>query len=269
MVLRRLTFNMSLQGAAKLQGSNLLLLLSILLCLLPAQAEDLKIKLKGAELKKIAAFEIKLDYEPKETFVLEDSFTIYASSGADSSLKELAATDFLFKTVDVDNSLIRVFLAKPLVDNEVLIKAKLKRSNYSGRATAKIAGINFISEFSQEVDASRINSSLELIENEEPLPYMGITKAEILGPHERIFAKDMFISISNVETYGFTFNKSIKHPRINGQEAKFINDKIIAVNLKLDPLLQRDKLDVTLELDVDGQTISKKVGTIEFIEAIK
>jgi hypothetical protein len=96
---------------------------------------------------------------------------------------------------------------------------------------------------------------------------MGISKAEILGPDERIFAKSMFISISNIETYGFVCDKSIKHPRINGQEATFLNDKIIAANLKLDNLQFKKDLEIVLELDVDGQTISKKVGTIHFLEA--
>ncbi len=238
--------------------------LVLILGLLPVAAEDLKIKLKGPGLKKIAAFEIKLDYEPKDAFILEDSFKMF-----DANSQELIDSDLLFKTIDADNSLIRVFLSKPLKSEELSINASLKRSNYTGQASAKIGSVHFISDFSQELDASQINSSLELIADEEPLPYMGITKAEILGPHERIFAKNMFISISNIEAYGFTVNKSIKSPRINGQEAKFLNDKIIAANLNLEGVLQRDNLEITLELDVDGQTISKKIGTIEFIEAIK
>ena len=235
----------------------------VLVLELSVNAEDLKIKLKGEGLKKIAAFEIKLEYEPKGAFVLEDSFKMFGND-----LQELSDSDLLFKTIDTDNSLIRVFLSKPLKSEELLINASLNRSNYTGQASAKIASINFIPDFSQELDPSQINSSLELIANEEPLPYMGISKAEILGPHERIFAKNMFISISNVETYGFNFNKSIKFARINGQEAKFLNDKIIAANLKLEGAEQKD-LEINLELDVDGQTISKKVGTISFIEAIK
>ncbi len=236
----------------------------ILILRLPAFAEDLKIKLKGQGLKKIAAFEIKLEYEPKDAFILEDSFKMYASDS-----QELSDADLLFKTVDIDNSLIRVFLSKPLKSEELLISASLNRSNYTGQASAKIASINFIPDFSQELDPNQISSSLELIVNEEPLPYMGISKAEILGPHERIFARNMFISISNIETYGFICNKSIKAPKINGQEAKFLNDKIIAANLKLDPLQQKSDLEINLELDVDGQTITKKVGTIRFIEASK
>ncbi len=231
---------------------------------LPTKAEDLKIKLKGQALKKIAAFEIKLEYTPKDAFILEDNFKM---SGTD--LQVLNDSDLLFKTIDADNSLIRVFFSKPLKSEELFINASLKRSNYTGHASVKIASINFIPDFSQELDPSQITSSIELLGEEEPLPYMGITKAEILGPSERIFAKNMFISISNIETYGFTLNKSIKQPHINGQEAKFLNDKIIATNLRLDPLQQKSDLDITLELDVDGQTVIKKVGTIHFIEASK
>ena len=228
----------------------------------PAMAEELKIKLKGQDLKKIAAFEIKLEYTPNNAFILEDSFNMYSSNS-----QELNDNDLLFKMIDTDNALIRVFFAKPLTSDELNINANLKRSNYTGQASVKIISTNFISDFSENIDPSQIKSSLELIENEEELPYMGISKAEILGPRERIFAKNMFISISNIETYGFVCDKSIKHPRINGQEAKFLNNKIIATNLKLDTIQFKNDLEIILELDVDGQTISKKVGTIHFIEA--
>lgn len=236
-------------------------LLSICMACFPAMAEDLKIKLKGPGLKKIAAFEIKLEYTPTNAFILEDSFTVNTASG------ELSDSDFLFKMIDSDNALIRVFLSKPLVSEDLTINASLKRSNYTGQAFAKVLSTNFISDFSQEFDSTQIKSSIELVENEEALPYMGISKAEILGPSERIFARSMFISISNIETYGFVCDKSIKRPRINGQEAKFLNNKIIAANLKLDGLQFKNDLDVVLELDVDGQTITKKVGTIHFLEA--
>ncbi|MDD9898792.1 MAG: hypothetical protein OXU45_07325, partial [Candidatus Melainabacteria bacterium] len=82
---------------------------------------------------------------------------------------------------------------------------------------------------------------------------------------KRVFAENMFVSISNIETYGFTLAKSIRKPRINGQEAKFLTDEIIAVNLELDQETIGETVDIVLELDVDGKTISKTIDRISFV----
>ena len=122
-----------------------------------------------------------------------------------------------------------------------------------------------IPDFAETVDNSKISSGIELLKNEFSLPFMGISKAELLGPNERIFSENMFVTIANIETYGFTLAKTIRKPRINGQEAKFLTDEIIAVNLTLKKEQPLDKLEILLELDVDGQTISKTVDTIKFL----
>lgn len=220
---------------------------------LAVSAENFSIKLKGEELKKISALEIELDLEPNKVFVIDEELIIQNLD------------DLLFKTVDQNNSLIRVFLAKPLENDELLLEGSLSRVNYSGKVEAKIASVTLIPDFAQEVDSSKIQTKLTLSPSEEALPFMGISKAEILGPRERVFSENMFVSISNIETYGFTLAKSIRKPRINGQEAKFLTDEIIAVNLQLDPQTTGESLDIVLELDVDGKTISKTVDRISFV----
>lgn len=240
-----------------------------------ASAEDFEIRLKGQELKKVSALEIKLGFEPKDAFKLEDGLTLHSILDSENStVEEILASiitlregnDILFKIVDSSENVLRIFLAKALPSDELMIYGTLKRANYTGQASAKITEISYISDFSKELDSKKISSVLDLIPDQEAaLPFMGISKADILGPTERIFMDEMFVSIGNIETYGFALNKSIKAPRINGQEARFLNDDIIAANLKLDrSKLVNDELEIVLELDVDGQTISKNVGTIKF-----
>lgn len=241
-----------------------------------ASAEDFEIRLKGQELKKVSALQIKLGFDPKDSLRLEDGLTLHTILESEkATVEEILASvitlregaDILFKIVDSNESVLRIFLARPLQSDELMIYGTLKRSNYTGQASAKISEIKYISDFSKKLDPKKINSALDLIpDQEEALPYMGISKADILGPHERIFMDEMFVSISNIETYGFVCNKSIKAPRINGQEAKFLNDDIIAANLKLDrSKIPNDELEINLELDVDGQVIQKNVGMIKFI----
>jgi hypothetical protein len=249
-------------------------LLILTLLALPLHAEEFRIKLHGEELKKIAALEIELEFEPKNAFVINESFSMHSSfaltengNGAELCPKNIIEGEdsILFKTVDQNNSLIRVFFAKKPSQDELLFHGSLTRVNYSGEAKASIKSVSLIPDFAETVDNSKISSGIELLKNEFSLPFMGISKAELLGPNERIFSENMFVTIANIETYGFTLAKTIRKPRINGQEAKFLTDEIIAVNLTLKKEQPLDKLEILLELDVDGQTISKTVDTIKFL----
>lgn len=253
---------------------NLLILLVLVFFTVPLQAEEFRIKLQGDELKKIAAFEIELEFEPKKAFMIDEEFSMHSSfeieatgNGAELCPGNIIEGDdiLLFKTVDQNNSVIRVFFAKKPSQNELMFHGSLTRVNYSGEAKASIKSVSLIPDFAETVDNSKITSKLELLKNTFSLPFMGISKAELLGPHERIFSENMFVTIGNIETYGFTLNKSIRKPRINGQEAKFLTDEIIAVNLTLDKEQLLDKIEIVLKLDVDGQTISKTVDTIRFL----
>ena len=241
---------------------------------LAASAENFSIKLQGEELKKISALEIELKFEPRKAFVIDEELSLHSSFELErtGNGEELCPDSIvqgedqlLFKTVDQNNSLIRVFLAKPLTKDELVLHGSLSRINYSGKAQAEIKAVTLIPDFAQVVDESKVSTELELSPSGEVLPFMGISKAELLGPTKRVFAENMFVSISNIETYGFTLAKSIRKPRINGQEAKFLTDEIIAVNLELDQETIGETVDIVLELDVDGKTISKTIDRISFV----
>ena len=254
--------------------ASLLFLFALAFFVLPLQAEEFRLKLHGEELKKIAAVEIELEFEPKNTFVIDEEFSMHSSfalketgNGAELCPDNIIEGEdtILFKTVDQNNSVIRVFFAKKPSQDELLFHGSLTRINYSGEAKARIKSVSLIPDFAEMVDSSNISSEIELLKNTISLPFMGISKAELLGPSKRIFSENMFVTIGNIETYGFTLNKSIRKPRINGQEAKFLTDEIIAVNLTLEKQELLNMIDIVLELDVDGQTISKTVDTIKFL----
>lgn len=244
------------------------------LILLPCYAEEYSIKLIGDELKNISAIEIEVEFDPIRSFILDDSFSIHSGFDFETLCKDVDPCPhniiegkdlILFKTVDQSNSLIRVFFAKALEKSELLLHGDLLRMNYSGEAKAKIKKINFIPDFGESIDSSKIVSKLEIFQSDDALPFMGISKVDLLGPRQRIFSDNMFIILGNIETYGFTLGKSIRKPRINGQTAKFFTDKIIAVNLSLENQNPNRDLEIVLELDVDGQTISKTAGKIKFV----
>lgn len=252
--------------------------IKLLACLvffgMTVRAEDFSLKLGGDELRKIAAIEIELEFEPNKSFSIDEEFSIHNSfeiatvgNGAELCPNSIIEGEklVLFKTVDQNNSVIRIFLAEALPESELLLHGSLTRVNYSGKPNVVIKSINFIPDFAQTVDSNKISSNLEIKKNSEFLPFMGISKADLLGPNRRVFSENMFVSISNIETYGFTLGKSIRKPRINGKQAKFLTDEIIAVNLSMADQDPSRDLEIVLELDVDGQTISKTVDRIKFV----
>ncbi len=235
----------------------LALILLNLICLQSSLAEDFVIKIDSPELPKIAAFEFNISFDPKGSFTIDDSIEVVD--------KNNNKVPVLFKFADVDNSLIRVFLSDGFNGNTLSVLGQFKRVNYRGEVSLAVASVNIIPNFGQEVDKTNIKSRIEINKDNNILPYMGISKATLLGPTERIFADKLFISIGKIETYGFKLGRRIVKAKINGQDAEIYDNVIIGSNLKLNPETNHNELDVILELEVDNQTISKKVGTIKLI----
>lgn len=222
------------------------------------KAEKYQIDLTGEDLHNIAAVEIGLSFDPPGSFVIDKYF-------------EINRGNFLFKTVDEKLSLIRIFFSRPLdvTQTNLVIKGKLNRVNFTGDPKVNISSTKYIADFSLQVDPKKMQSELTVSKNDLLLPYMGITKAEILGPNARIFSNKMFIAVTNIETYGFEWNRSIKNAKINGVKAKFINDKILTAYVPLTEVPSDHELDVEIEIDVDKLVIKKNVGTIKIIDSIE
>lgn len=247
---------------------NLFLLLLIFISINSAVAETFKINVKGSELKNLTAIEFKLALDPVDSFVLDETVSVFdiVKDSENGNLAQVSAQKrILFKVVDPVHNSIRVFFNQPIKINALEIEGNLVRSNYSGEPHVAITEVNYISDFSLSIKSDKLNSKIEITSKEDTLPYKGISKAEILGPKERIFNENMFISIGNIETYGFNINEKVNHFKINGQEARLIDGSIIAARLKLDSSEETpESLPVNLEIEVDNQTIRKEVGSIEF-----
>ena len=232
------------------------LYVAILICLsclnLKVRAESFNIKLQGEDLKNVSALEINLGFEPKDAFIIDREFNIGSS-------------ETLFKTIDQDNSIIRVFFYKPPKVGLVNIVGTLNRANYIGSASASIKDIKYISAFAKEVNPLEISSEIKISSDKDVLPFMGITKAEILGPSERLYSSKMVIALTNIETYGFEFNKSIKKISINDSPAKFISNNIISATLDVSEIPFDNELELILKVEVDKNLIKKKVGVIKLI----
>lgn len=247
-----------------------LALLFPLLSLQPTFAEKftLEIKNKNAkELRKVAAMEINLQFNPENSFLIAEDFEIY--NGDEKLDKEI-----LYKVVDQKNHKIRIFFDdKPestLSSSSVLnLRGDLERSNFGGVPDVKIASVNYVSRFSKFVDDKKIKLELNVLEEDDVLPFLGISKAEILGPLTRNFSDRVYISISKIETYGFSIDKKIAKVSINGQKAQIVNNEIIYAELDLSYRQEAPKdLDIELEIEVDNHLVSKKIGKIKFNEQI-
>lgn len=249
--------------------SKLFFVLLIFLSMNSVSAETFKIKVKGAELKNLTAVEFKLALEPANSFVIDENIKVFDLIKAENgNLAQIPAQKrILFKVVDPVHNSIRIFFNQPNKINTLEIDGNLVRSNYSGEPNIKITEVNYISDFSLSIKTDKLKSQIEVSSQDETLPYKGISKAEILGPKERIFSQTMFISIGDIETYGFNINEKINHFRINGEEARLIDGSIIAARLKLDLEEIPERLPITLEIEVDNQTIRKEVGSIEFFDS--
>lgn len=225
---------------------------------IPARAESFRIYVSGKEIKNISAILIKLKISPANFFILDNDFEIEGFS----------ENDFLFKIVDPRNLILRVFFDENFIEKNLetlVITGSVDRKNYNGKLDLSIEDIQYISDFSKFIDPDLINSNIESYQSEDKLPFMGISKAEIYGPTKRVFYKSMDISISGIETYGFSIDEeNLEELFINGTEAKLINNKIISSTLNLEEY-QLDELPIELEIHVKNRVIKKNLGKIEFI----
>ena len=97
---------------------------------------------------------------------------------------------------------------------------------------------------------------------------MGISKAEILGPNPRIFSHKMFISIGNFETYGFDLKNKIDKIQINNSPAKLIGNSDITGTLLFEKIPENKKIPITVSLEVESKTITKKIADIDLIDTV-
>jgi len=230
------------------------LLISLFTLMTSVKAEEYRLELKGTELSNVAAMEITMGFNPEDSFSLDDYFYV-------SSRKPL------FKTLDKKRDIIRVFFREKLRNN-ILIVGNLNRGNYTGTPNVSIKEMNFISKLGTNVNPENIKVTFKLIKKDEVLPFRGIVKGKILGPHERIFQRKMLIALSNIETYGFEFNKSLKSVKINGEKAKFLNDDMVFATLSFPEDGYKEELDIKLEVKVQDKIIKKKIGTIKLLESV-
>lgn len=229
-----------------------LLILAVFSCS-QAYAKVFQVTMQGQNLRELAAVEIFLEFKPSDSLVLRE-------------LCQIDHGEFLFKSIDEKNSSITVFFANPLDKETLTITGEIERVNYSGEPNLKIKQINYIPGFGLELDPKSIKANVKMVEDRDVLQYMGITKAEILGPKERVYKSKIPIVIGNVESYGFEFNRSVKNIWINDHKAFFISDQIIASNVELDELPYNNELEISLEVEVRQQKVKKTIGTVKLVE---
>lgn len=220
-------------------------------------AEIFSIQLSGSDLKNVAATEITLKSEPEASFKLQNKFRV-------------AGAKTLFTTADQENSKLRIFFSRGEQKN-IQIIGKIDRVNYSGEPNIKIEDISYISKIGKDLSLDNITHQLVIKKDDNVLPFMGIVKAEILGPPERIFQQKLLIAVANVESYGFEFNKSLRSVKINGVKAKFLNENTIAATLSFDETNLdnfEEEFEIELEIEVQDKIIKKKIGSIKLLESV-
>ena len=233
----------------------------------PVQAESYKVSLEGDKLQGLAALELELVIEPKDSFLMDEEVKIFCSDAKNS--EELKDEDLLYKFVDPQNSLVRLFFREPLEASNLFIEGDIARTNFSGQADIKISEINYISGFGRDIEPEKIKAKINIDEDKDLLPFLGISKAEILGPTKVIYRPEIFVAITDIETYGFILGAKISKAKINGVYARIINNEIISSKFKLPQELSGKELEVILDLEVDNKTVNKSVGTLQIVEAIK
>ncbi len=245
--------------AVSMYHVRLFLLAFFSLLFLKANAEVFDISIKGSkQLSNLAAIEITFGFEPN-SFLVEKDFSV-------------DLPNVLFKTVDQTHSVLRAFFnARPAgfaMPKEIHIKGKLSRVNYNGEIKSYIKSVKYISDFSKQINVNDIettivvNSGLE----DEPIPYIGISSAKILGPSQRMSFNPLLIAVGDIETYGFTLDKSVTEVLINGQKARFVSDKIIAATIPIPADLVDGVMAVELSVKVHNTEVKKNLGSIKLIE---
>ncbi len=238
-----------------------------------AWAEDFDLKIRGEAISKLAALEVQLAFEPEQAYVLAGDFKVLGSfydiavNGTNLKTRVLE-TEVLYKYVDPSSSLLRVFFLNPVASSELVIKGKLERSNYSGDIKVTIKDQSFISDFAQEVNSENLKAEIFVDDSQENLPFIGISRAEVLGPKTRIKNGELVIAIGNIETYGFSLNQSIDSVKINGHKGTVVNEGIITSVIPVASIADLEELDLKLELEVDKRIIEKNLGSIALIDPI-
>jgi len=233
----------------------------------PAYADKYEIKISGKELVNVTAIEFKLAMDPPGSYILEKDFELFYTPFDSTELIPLNEK-ILYKMADSSNLLLRFFLVEPLNVGQYTIKGNFERANFAGKATLGIDSVDFVADFSAKFDSSHLITSIEILDEDQPLPFVGISKAEIMGPLERIYSPEIFVTIGNIETYGFTLGEDISALKINGVPAKLIHKQIVAASLTLESADIHD-LPLVLELDVDNQHIKKEIGSLKIKEPIQ
>lgn len=247
-----------------------LILILITLCQ-GAEADTYEIRVTGRELPEVTAVELKLGVNPPGAYILDDDFQItYISSDSGALVsQELNLSDkILYKLSDSSNLLLRFFLMEPIQAREYILRGNLKRGNFGGKSNLEIKAVDYIADFASGLDLNKLKTSVSVKAVDDVLPFIGISKAEILGPDARIFSPEMFVVIGNIETYGFTLNQNIGSITVNGKPAKLIHGEVIAANLTL-PSKDVKHLPIVLEMEVDNRFIKKEIGSLKIKEPIE
>ena len=240
----------------------------ITLSLLQAKADDFTVLLEGKDLKNSAVVDLNLKVEPKKSVKFNETFyviTIDPKTGK----KEVWDDKVLFKLFSPINTSFKIFFNELLDQNRVYIVGSYERNNYSGDVDIRIEEKHFIPDFNKIVKESSIKAKIIAETKDDVLPYLGISKAKVLGPAERIYSPRMRISIGEIETYGFDLSGKIKDARINGKPAKIFDDKIISTQIDLEESIIDKNLDIEVSLEVDNNIVKKTIGSIHIVEAIQ
>jgi hypothetical protein len=234
-------------------------------------ADDFIIKITGPNLNNLSALSIKLTVDPKKYCELDKEININRHTFFKNVDPQASLINVSFKTSTANllNTKSVSAVIKDSNSDTIEIKGKLKRLNYTGKLSAKVLTAELVADFGKELDTKLISTVISITKEDEILPFFGITKAKILGPNPRLYSKKMFISIGDIETYGFNLEKNITNMKINNQKADLINKKMIIANIALDEIPENSKLPIALSMMVAGKEVKKNIGVIDLIESVE
>jgi hypothetical protein len=255
----------------KITKSIKLFFLASIICFIanPTLAESFTINLKGQEIEKLSTIEIKLAFDPYKETLLDEDIKIECNVLVPPCDQNALQKKILYQVADVDNALLRIFFSESPNFNELLIKGSYQHPNYADTVKASIISSAFISDFDKNVNLSKITATINLDTSLNSLPFAGISRADILGPKEKIFNKTIPINIGNLEVYGFSLEKPLSGIFINDQKARLIDGKIITANIiPSQEEIDEEELEVNLTIYLGSNKISKKIGTLKIIESL-
>lgn len=232
-------------------------------------ADNFTVLLEGEDLKKLAVIDLKLNVSPKNSINFLEEFLIITVDPKTKEKKIWTSDMTLFKFFSPINTSFKIFFKELLNQDRVYIVGKYTRNNYSGAVDIIIKNKKFIADFNKTIAEDSIKALIIADTDDKVLPFHGISKARILGPKERIFAKKMRVSIGDIETYGFELSGKITEARINNSPAKIFDDKIISAFIDLDESQIDKDLDIELAIEVDNNFVTKKIDRIHIVEAFE